>query len=309
MTSPYFVTARRSYDDDGAVHDNDGVGNKTAYLISQGGTFNGQTITGIDGGDAGLAKTGRLYLEMIPRLTSGAEYADLGRVLVSTCDELCRPTAPAASRLSRLRRRCAPPWPRPSWRSPPTDAAAASAEVAVDRARQRPRSTPLARDDDDASTTSRFTLELALWQRTPGRRRPDVRRPSGEQLAVRLRPGSRPRRPGVGEPLTSRPRFTVPAPSAATVPALPPRLRLRRDFDGGASTTTAARCSCRRWSTAPGSTATGLPWVNGPNRHIVGSTTAGFPASAATATATARARSTSPRWPGRRSRVVFRVER
>ena len=65
------------------MHANDGVGNKTAYLISQGGTFNGQTITGIDAGDTGLAKTGRLYLETIPRLTSGAEYADLGRVLGS----------------------------------------------------------------------------------------------------------------------------------------------------------------------------------------------------------------------------------
>ena len=30
------------YDDNGAVHPNDGVGNKTAYLISQGGTFNGR---------------------------------------------------------------------------------------------------------------------------------------------------------------------------------------------------------------------------------------------------------------------------
>ena len=29
--------------DNGAVHVNDGVGNKTAYLISQGGSFNGQT--------------------------------------------------------------------------------------------------------------------------------------------------------------------------------------------------------------------------------------------------------------------------
>ena len=52
--------------DGGDVHTNDGVGNKTAYLISQGGTFNGHTVTGIDAGDPGLAKTGRLYLETIP---------------------------------------------------------------------------------------------------------------------------------------------------------------------------------------------------------------------------------------------------
>ena len=42
----------RGYADNGGVHSNSGVGNKTAYLISQGGTFNGQTITGIDVGDA-----------------------------------------------------------------------------------------------------------------------------------------------------------------------------------------------------------------------------------------------------------------
>ena len=40
------------YPDNGGVHTNTGVGNKTVYLVSQGGTFNGQTITGIDGGDA-----------------------------------------------------------------------------------------------------------------------------------------------------------------------------------------------------------------------------------------------------------------
>ncbi len=72
-------------DDDGAVHANDGIGDKTAYLISQGGTFDGQTITGIDAGDSTLSKTGRLYLEMIPRLTSGADWAQYGQVLESTC--------------------------------------------------------------------------------------------------------------------------------------------------------------------------------------------------------------------------------
>ena len=44
------------------MHSNSGVGNKTAYLISQGGTFNGQTITGIDGGDADADQDGRAVL-------------------------------------------------------------------------------------------------------------------------------------------------------------------------------------------------------------------------------------------------------
>lgn len=81
--------------DRGAVHHNLGVGNKTAYLISQGGDFNGRTIEGIDEGDPMLAKTGLLYLETIPRLTSGAQYADVGRVLAATCDELA--AAPAGA--------------------------------------------------------------------------------------------------------------------------------------------------------------------------------------------------------------------
>ena len=96
MTSALYDPSGADDDDGGAVHANDGVGNKTAFLVSQGGTFNGRTVTGIDGSDAGLAKTGRLYLETIPRLTSGSEYADLGRVLTSTCDELAAP-GPAAS--------------------------------------------------------------------------------------------------------------------------------------------------------------------------------------------------------------------
>ena len=51
---PTYVDRGDVGDDNGAVHVNDGVGNKTAYLISQGGTFNGQTVTGIDAGDPAL---------------------------------------------------------------------------------------------------------------------------------------------------------------------------------------------------------------------------------------------------------------
>ena len=45
MTSTLYQADNATVDD-GDVHANDGVGNKTAYLISQGGAFNGQTITG-----------------------------------------------------------------------------------------------------------------------------------------------------------------------------------------------------------------------------------------------------------------------
>jgi Zn-dependent metalloprotease len=75
--------------DNGGVHFNSGVGNKTAYLISQGGTFNGQTIVGIDTvdqGPAALAKTAHLYIDTTAALTSGSDYADLSRVLSATCN-------------------------------------------------------------------------------------------------------------------------------------------------------------------------------------------------------------------------------
>ncbi|MFE6648421.1 M4 family metallopeptidase [Nocardioides sp. NPDC057772] len=76
------------YADGGGVHTNSGVGNKTAYLISQGGTFNGRTITGIDAGDPTLQKTATLYLYAIQHLVSGSQYADLRRTLANGCSAL-----------------------------------------------------------------------------------------------------------------------------------------------------------------------------------------------------------------------------
>ena len=85
MTSGLWEADTIGYPDNGGVHTNSGVGNKTAYLISQGGSFNGQTITGIDGGDTSLSKTSALYYDVIVRLTSGSDYANLADVLEQTC--------------------------------------------------------------------------------------------------------------------------------------------------------------------------------------------------------------------------------
>ena len=76
------------YADNGGVHTNSGVGNKTAYLISQGGSFNGQTITGIDGGDPTLTATATLYVDVIERLSSGADFAALAAQLDQSCQDL-----------------------------------------------------------------------------------------------------------------------------------------------------------------------------------------------------------------------------
>ncbi len=87
MTSPLY-DPDDSLADNGGVHTNSGIGNKTAYLISQGGTFNGVTVPGIDAADPTLTKTATLYLETIQRLTSGSEYDDLARVLQQSCADL-----------------------------------------------------------------------------------------------------------------------------------------------------------------------------------------------------------------------------
>lgn len=248
MTSAKYVTADVN-GDDGAVHDNDGVGNKTAYLISQGGSFNGQTITGIDAGDVGLAKTGRLYLETIPRLTSGAEYADLGRVLASTCDELAAAstggftTADCTSvRQAALATELA---------KAPTDPTAAAPELAsyCPAGHWHPE---LVLKDDDAEHGFGTGSFGTLWQRTPNNNTPSWTN-SGNSSWFGWDPD-----PQLGDPEVSTATlgpFTVDSNdgallsfhhayvSSGTRPAAAPRLR----------TTTADRWSCRaRTPTAAG---------------------------------------------------------
>ncbi len=57
-------------DDKAFVHINSGVNNKLCYLLTDGGTFNGQTVTGM-----GISKVAELYYEVQTRLlTSGSDY-------------------------------------------------------------------------------------------------------------------------------------------------------------------------------------------------------------------------------------------
>jgi bacillolysin len=64
------------------------VGNKAAVLIAEGGRFNGLRVRGIDAGRATRIKTARIYLRVLPMLTSGSDYADLGRLLPQACRRL-----------------------------------------------------------------------------------------------------------------------------------------------------------------------------------------------------------------------------
>ncbi len=90
MRSRLYVADARGADA-GGVHQNNGVGNKTAYLIFHGGRLNGVTVHGIEPARPNPArglKTARIYLRTLRMLTSGSDYADLGRVLPQACRAL-----------------------------------------------------------------------------------------------------------------------------------------------------------------------------------------------------------------------------
>ncbi len=79
--SAYYYTGSG---DNGGVHINSGVNNKAVYLMADGDTFNGQTITGI-----GITKVAKIYYEVQTNLlTSGADYLDLYNALYQGCQNL-----------------------------------------------------------------------------------------------------------------------------------------------------------------------------------------------------------------------------
>lgn len=69
--------------DNGGVHTNSGVGNKAAFLVTDGGSFNGQSIVGL-----GQTKAEQLYWRTLNALTSSATYAQLGQALNGSCSAL-----------------------------------------------------------------------------------------------------------------------------------------------------------------------------------------------------------------------------
>lgn len=70
--------------DNGGVHTNSGVANKTAFLIQDGGTFNGRTITGLK-----RAKAIAIWYEAATNLlTTGTDHRDLADALPQACRNL-----------------------------------------------------------------------------------------------------------------------------------------------------------------------------------------------------------------------------
>ena len=81
ILSPYYQC---SWGDGGGVHTNSGVGNKAAYLLTDGGTFNGYTINSL-----GLDKVAKIFYQVQTNyLTSGSDYQDLADYLYEACGDL-----------------------------------------------------------------------------------------------------------------------------------------------------------------------------------------------------------------------------
>ena len=78
--SPATYSDRNRVPDRGGVHINSGVGNKLAYLITDGDTFNGQTVKGL-----GLKKAAALYWTVETELYPSADYPALGGTLLTAC--------------------------------------------------------------------------------------------------------------------------------------------------------------------------------------------------------------------------------
>jgi bacillolysin len=77
-------TADFSESDNGGVHTNSGVNNKAAYLMTDGGTFNGKTVTAL-----GITKVAKIYYEAQTNLlTSASDYQDLHSNLRQACTNL-----------------------------------------------------------------------------------------------------------------------------------------------------------------------------------------------------------------------------
>lgn len=83
-----FVTAETNLDpssgDAGGVHTNSGVNNKATFLLTDGGLFNGRTVTAL-----GATKVARLYYEVNSNLlNSASDYQDLGAAMRQACSTL-----------------------------------------------------------------------------------------------------------------------------------------------------------------------------------------------------------------------------
>ncbi len=106
------TTVLRGSDDNGGVHINSGVPNHAYALMVDGGSYNGQTITGI-----GLAKAGKIqYRALTQYLTSASNFLDNYNALKQACSDLIGTNGITAGDCSEVNNaldavEMADPWP------------------------------------------------------------------------------------------------------------------------------------------------------------------------------------------------------
>ncbi|MBA2489480.1 MAG: M4 family metallopeptidase [Chloroflexi bacterium] len=85
--------------DDGGVHTNSGVLNKTAALLTDGGSFNGYAIDPL-----GIGRTAAVFYEMMLHgLTSAGDFSDVSSALPHACDSLIGSAGIAANHCVEVR--------------------------------------------------------------------------------------------------------------------------------------------------------------------------------------------------------------
>lgn len=266
MTSTRYVTDAE-LQDSGGVHTNSGVGNKTAYLISQGGTFNGVTLAGIDAGDPTLTKTATLYLGVLSSLSSGSDYADLGRVLNQGCADLA-----GAGRVGFTVADCAnvakAVQATELARQPTTAGAATPAEAPVGCPTGQTERVLF--DDETAPESDEMTRE-SLWLRAPdGSMGLPSNATSGQESWFGWDPDPLTYRDPATSTMSVKQRLTVPAGGRTYLRfnhwfAFDYQVAPETYYDGGLVLVDDLG------DTNPARQTATLPWVNGPARTVVGS--------------------------------------
>ncbi len=98
MTSSYY-DFDPSFGDNGGVHTNSSINNKAVYLMTDGGTFNGYTISGL-----GITKVAKIYYEAQTNLlVSGSDYNDLHEALYQGCLNLIGTNSITAANCQQVR--------------------------------------------------------------------------------------------------------------------------------------------------------------------------------------------------------------
>ena len=96
MLSPLYATGPA---DGGEAHANAGINNKAAFLMTDGGTFNGRTIAAL-----GMAKVAKVYYRAeTALLVSGSDYLDLYNALYQACSDLVGTSGITAADCTQVR--------------------------------------------------------------------------------------------------------------------------------------------------------------------------------------------------------------